>query len=66
MWITDRQPRKLKTVLIRVDSLIGPIIEGYCIDGKWKKLNGRTPPVKVLGWMHSEDAAKILDQNVDH
>ena len=61
MWITDGIPKEPKIVLVRVDSKVRPIVEGYNIGERWRKANGTPILGNILGWMHIEDAVKILD-----
>lgn len=50
-------------VLVRTDGIEDPVIVAYHADGGWWGDDGVAMPldVRVLGWMHLEAAASVLD-----
>jgi hypothetical protein len=63
-WITDSLPDDEMTVLMRVQDTEYPVWPGFRDGGQWCYADGSTVEGPVLGWMHLEDAATILDGRV--
>lgn len=49
------------TVLLRIAEPSEPIWPGFHIGGEWRAADGARIAERVLGWMHLEDAARLLD-----
>lgn len=49
------------TVLIRLKDEAWPIVLGFRDEDQWMDVHAGEIDSEVLGWMHLEDAAKILD-----
>ena len=62
-WHTDL-PDDEVTVLVRRDDEELPLSVGYHDDGDWYHNNGERMLFNVTGWMHLEDACKVLDGGV--
>lgn len=61
-WIKDQFPPDNTTVLVRLDDRNRFIEIAVRFWGKWRQGTGLRPIRKpVLGWMHLETAAAILD-----
>jgi len=63
-WITDTLPDDEITVLMRLNDLEYPVWPGFRENDQWNSSDGSTVEGPVLGWMHLEDAASILDGRV--
>lgn len=60
-WITDTLPDSELTVLMRRQDEEYPVWPGYHDGEVWMDSDGFTVNCPVLGWMHLEDAAGLLD-----
>jgi hypothetical protein len=60
-WITDTLPDSEITVLMRRQDEEFPVWPGYHDGEVWMDSDGFTVNEPVLGWMHLEDAALIID-----
>jgi hypothetical protein len=49
------------TVLLRLADTAEPIWPGFYLEGVWRDPGGAQISDPVTGWMHFEDAARILD-----
>jgi len=62
-WNTDLPDSDI-TVLLRLDSEEYPIVTGYRDGMDWRCDGLALVTSPVLGWMHLEDACKLLDGGV--
>jgi hypothetical protein len=65
IWTTDMLPDSDLTVLMRTSDIAYPIWPGYHDGEEWISCDGSSVDGPVLGWMHLEVAAKILDAHFE-
>jgi hypothetical protein len=62
MWITDSFPScDDGDVLIRTSGPKALAIGRYGVNNRWRWIDGIPIDDQILGWMHLEDAAAVLD-----
>lgn len=60
-WVTGKLPDDEVTVLARLKDSEYPVWPCFHEDEEWHSCDGSTVEGPVLGWMHLDVAAKVLD-----